>query len=188
MNWPRILSLFGVAYLAIFAQSRFAFVPGSLGAQLDLLPALIVYTGLTASLPVVTAVVIVSGFAYDSLCAHPLGFSLVALGAIGLSAHAARDILLRDDVWTQYLLGLAACAVAPLVTLGLLVGAGLEPLYGGWFAWRWLVSAALSAGFTPLCFRLFAKLDLALNYPPEPSAAFRPDREIDRGRDHHVPH
>jgi rod shape-determining protein MreD len=188
MNWPRILIILGVAYLAVFAQSRFAILRHTLGAQIDLLPALVVYTGLTCPIPTVTTVALLCGLSYDSLSAHPLGFSLLPLAAVGLAAHAARETLLRHNPWTQYLLGLAACGVVPLITLALLVLTGMDPLYRGWFAWRWGVSAALSAAFTPLCFCLFAKLDAALNYPAQPTLAFRPDREIDRGRDPHAHH
>jgi cell shape-determining protein MreD len=188
MNWPHILSILGMAYLAVFAESRFAFVRTLLGGQVDVLPALVIYTGLTAGLPTVTAVAVISGLWYDALSAHRLGMTMVPLAAAGLLAHASRGVVLRERAWTQFLLGTSACAAVPLGTLGLLIAAGEDPLYGGWFAWRWLVGAVLGGLFTPLFFRLFGLLNRSLNYPVEPSQAFRPDREIDRGREPHVHH
>jgi cell shape-determining protein MreD len=188
MNWPHALSILAVAYLAVFAESRFAFLRNTLGAQVDALPALVVYAGLSAGLPTVTVVAVISGLWYDALSAHPLGPTMVPLTAAGLMAHAARGMVLRRDAWTQFLLGAGACAGVPLVSVGLLIAAGEEPLYGGWFAWRWLVGAILGGALTPVFFRLFDLLHRALDYPLEPSQAFRPDREIDRGRDLHVHH
>ena len=148
MNWPRILSVLVVTYLAVFLQSRLVFLRQFAGAQVDLLPALLVYTGLSCSLPVVVAVAVIGGLWLDALAANPLGLSLIPLAAAGLLCHAYRDVILRDDLGTQLSLGFAASAGVPLVTLGLLIVAGAEPLYGGWFAWRWLVSAALGAALS----------------------------------------
>jgi len=188
MNWPRLVSILFVAYLAVFCQSHLVFVRHAIGAQVDALPSLLVYAGLTSSLPAVVATAVVSGLWVDCLSANPLGLSILPLALAGMLAHAFRAILLREDLGTQYLLGLAACASVPLLTLGLLIAAGQEPLFRGWFAWRWLASAAIGATSMPLFFRAFARLDRALNYRPEPSPGFRPDREIDRGRDTHAHH
>lgn len=188
VNWPRLFSILFVAYVAVFSQSHFALTRHAVGAQVDALPSLLVYTGLTAGLPAVVAAAVVSGLWVDCLSANPLGLSMIPLALTGLLSHAFRGILLREDFGTQYLMGLAASAAVPLLTLGLLVVAGEEPLYGGWFAWRWLAGAAIGGGFMPLFFTAFARLDRALNYRPEPSPGFRPDREIDRGRDAHAHH
>jgi rod shape-determining protein MreD len=188
MNWPRLLSILFVAYLVVFAQSHFGFVRHVIGAQVDALPSLLVFTGLTSSLPAVVVAAVASGLWLDCLSANPLGLSILPLALAGMVAHGFRSILLRDDFGTRYLLGLTASAAAPLVTLGLLFVAGEEPLYRGWFAWRWLAGAAIGAGFMPVFFIVFARLDQALNYVPEPSTGFRADREIDRGRDPHAHH
>lgn len=187
MNWPRIISVLVVAYLAVFLQSRLMFPRHWLGAQVDLLPALLVYTGLSCTLPAVVTVAVLGGIWFDALASNPLGLSMIPLASAGLICHAYRSILLREDLGTQLSLGFAASAGVPLATLGLLIVSGTDPLYGGWFVWRWLVSAALGAVFTPLFFQLFAGLDRALNYTAETTSSFRPDRQIDRGRDAHVP-
>jgi rod shape-determining protein MreD len=187
MNWPRIISVLVVAYVAVFAQSRFLFLRHTVGAQVDLLPALLVYAGLCCSLPLVVTAAVTGGLWLDALSANPLGVSMIPLAAAGLLCHAYRDVILRDDFGTQLSLGFAASAGVPLATLGLLILVGADPLYGGWFVWRWLVSAALGAAFTPLFFLLFSELDRALSYRPETTLSYRPDREIDRGRDAHVP-
>jgi len=188
MNWPHVLSVLAVAYLAVFAESRFSLFRTVLGGQVDILPSLLVYTGLTAGLPTVTVVAVVSGLWVDAWSAHPLGPTMVPLAGVGILAHAWRGVIVRGDLRTQFLLGAGACAAVPLVTLGLLIAAGESPLAGGWFAWRWLVAAVVGGALTPLFFRFFDMLHRALDYPLEPSPSFRPDREIDRGRDLHVHH
>ncbi len=188
MNWPRSITILVVAYVAVFLQSHVEVVRRVVGAQVDILPSLMVYAGLAASLPAVALVALVSGFWVDSLSANPLGLSVLPLLVAGMVAHVFRGVIFRGDVGMQYLLGLGASALVPLMTLGLLLAAGEDPLYGGWFAWRWVVGAALGGLFMPLFFGGFALLDGALNYRPESVSSFRPDREIDRGRDAHAHH
>lgn len=188
MNGLNLASILLVAYLVVFAESRISFLRVALGTQIDLLPPLLAYAGLTASLPTIAIVSIAAGFWFDSLSANPFGISIVPLALAGFAIHSFRGILVRRDLSIQYLAGLGAATGVPLATLTLLALAGETPLSGGWFAWRWLAGASLSAAFTPLFFALFERGQRLFSYQPEPSVAFRPDREIDRGRDPHAHH
>lgn len=188
MNWPNVLSILGVTYLVVFCQCRWPVLRNLIGTQIDLLPVLAVYTGFSCSLPTIALVTAVGGFWIDSLSANPFGISVLPLAATGLAVHGCRSMILREDYWVQFLAGLGACAAVPLLTLGLLVTTGQNPLWGGWFLWRWLAAAIVGAALTPPSFRLFANLEQAFNYQPEPTVSFRPDREIDRGRDPHADH
>ena len=55
MNWLNIIVILIVAWLIIFFQSVFTGFRDLVGAQFDLLPALMVYTSLTGGLPGVVA-------------------------------------------------------------------------------------------------------------------------------------
>ena len=58
MSWLNITVVLVVAWALIFLQSAFNSLRELLGAQIDLLPALMVYTGLSAGLSGITLVAI----------------------------------------------------------------------------------------------------------------------------------
>lgn len=188
MNWPHTVPLVLVTYLAVFCQSRWPVTRPWLGTQVDLLPVLAVYAGFSGGLPTIALVTVLGGFWLDSLSANPFGISVLPLVATGLAVHRCRTMILRDDLWTQFLVGLAACAGVPLFTLMLVAVAGEAPLSGGWYLWRWLAAAVVGGAFTPLVFSAFARIETLFSYQPEPSVSFRPDRQIARGRDPHAHH
>ena len=128
MNWLNITVILVVAWVLIFVQSAFNGLRELLGAQIDLLPALMVYTGLSAGLAGVTLVAIVGGLAFDALSANPLGISVLPLFLVGWVIHAKRDLIMREEVYAQRILGLAASVVAPVFTLLLLLSVGETPL------------------------------------------------------------
>jgi hypothetical protein len=173
-------------YVAVFAEAYLVWPRYWVGASVILVAPVMVYAGATSSLPVVCGAAAVGGLCLDSLSANPFGISVLPLASAGLGVHFLRGWVARLDTPMLWAMGAVASAGVPLLTLGLLVTRGEDPLFGGWFAWRWLVSAAVGAALTPGLFRLFAWLNRALNYQPEPSPGFRPDREIERGRDPHA--
>ncbi len=59
---------------------------------------------------------------------------------------------------------------------------GQEPLLGYWSLWQWAVMALGGAATTPFWFLALDRLNRALSYPVQTEPAFRPDREIKRGR------
>src|SRR5881394_3682549 len=162
MNWLNTIAILLIAFLAVFMESYFRGLRNLVGAQIDLLPALIVYASLSA------------------------GISTVALLAIGLILHSGRDLILREQRYAQFMLGLAASATAPLFTVLALLGLGAEPLLGWWSLWQWFVMALAGAAATPLCFRVFDRFKRAFTYQKRPEPSFRPDREIKRDRRPHL--
>ena len=186
MNWLNTVAILVAAFLAVFLESNYRGLRNLLGAQIDLLPALVVYASLSASISTVALLSTLSGLWFDSLSANPLGISVLPLFIIGFAIHYCRDLILREQLYAQVVLGAAASAAAPLFTLLSLFGAGAEPLVNWWSLWQWLVMACGGAAFTPVFFRLFDRLNRAFNYQPLPESSFRPDREIKRGRTPHV--
>ena len=182
MNWLNISVILVVAWVLIFVQSAFNSLRELLGAQIDLLPALMVYTALSARLAGVTLVAIVGGLAFDALSANPLGISVLPLFLVGWVIHAKRDLILREEVYAQRVLGLAASVVAPVFTLLLLLSVGETPLIAWRSLWQWMVMAAGGSFATPLFFLLFSRIHGSLNYPRMAEPSFRPDRQIVRSR------
>jgi rod shape-determining protein MreD len=186
MNWLNTIAVLLVAFLAVFLESYFRGLRNLLGAQIDLLPALVVYASLTADISTVALLATLGGLCFDSLSANPLGITVLPLFVIGFVIHSCRDLILREQRYAQFMLGLAASAAAPLFTLLSLLGVGDDPLLGWWSWWQWLVMALGGAVFTPVCFTLFHRLNRAFTYQPQLESSFRPDREIKRDRGPHV--
>ncbi|MDX1953816.1 MAG: hypothetical protein SFY81_16730 [Verrucomicrobiota bacterium] len=181
-TWLNIAALLVAAYLTVFMESTLDVVRNLTGAQFDLLPSLMVYVGMSYGFNTVLAVGTVSGVLYDSTSANPLGTSVLPLVLIGMLVLHNRDLLLRDQTYPQYVLGLAASIFAPIVIYLLLVGLGKPPGIGWYSLWQLAVMALIGGLFTPVWFYIFGKLDNALMYPSVPESAFRPDREIERGK------
>ena len=186
MNWLNTIAILLIAFLAVFLESYFRALRNVLGAQIDLLPALVVYAGLSAGISTVALLATLGGFWFDSLSTNPLGISVLPLFVIGFVLHHCRDLILREQLYAQFMLGLTASALAPVLTLLSLIGAGAEPLLSWWSLWQWVVMALGGAAFTPACFYLFERFNRAFIYPPQAQTSFRPDREIKRGRQPHV--
>ncbi len=182
MTWLSTLFILAAAFLAVFWEAAFAGVRQVAGAQVDLLPPLMVYAGLRVSLKSLGLVALLGGLCFDSLSANPLGISVLPLFMVGVAIYANRELILRDQPFAQFVLGLAASAAAPVLTLLLLLTTGHAPLLGWGTLWQLTVMSAGGAIATPVLFVLLGWLERALVHgrPPEPS--FRLDREIRRGR------
>lgn len=178
---PNILILLA-ALLAVFGQSVFTGLRSLLGAQVDLLPALMVYTALTASPFMMIALAVLGGLFFDTLSANPLGTSVLPLLVVGFLLQLRRDLLLREQVYAQYILGLLASAIAPMMAVLILLTLGKSPLLGWSSLWQWTVMSVGGAVATPMVFFLFDRLNHALGYQPVVETSFREDREIRRGR------
>ncbi len=182
MNFVDTLLILGAAFLAVFWEAAFSGLRVALGAQVDLLPSLMVYAGLRAELPAVALLAAWGGFCLDSLSATPLGISILPLFIAGLAVYSSRELVLRDQTYAQFLLGLAAAAGVPLMTLLLLLTTGHKPLLGWGTLWQLAVVTVGGALFTPPCFILFDWLHRSLAHGAATESSFRPDREIRRGR------
>jgi len=170
------------AFLAVFWESAFGGIRRVFGAQIDLLPALMVYAGLRTDLTRVCLVSVLGGLCFDSLSANPMGISVLPLFAAGLAIYVTRELILRDEAFAQFVLGLVASFVTPLLTLLLLLTTGHAPLLGWGSVWQLIVMSAGGAIATPVLFVLFDWLQRSLAHSRVTETCFRPDREIRRGR------
>jgi cell shape-determining protein MreD len=171
-----------MAFLAVYLEATLDVCRNWLGAQIDILPVLMVYTALTASFGMVIGLALAGGLWFDSLSANPLGLSVMPLFIVGLLIYAQRDLILREQSFAQIAIGLAAGLLVPALSLLLLLTTRATPLLGWATVWQ-LIVMSLSAGvLTPACFWAFGSLQRALNYRPLNQTSFRADREIRRGR------
>jgi hypothetical protein len=182
MNALNFSLLLAVAFLAVFLQSAVTALRNGLGAQVDLLPALVAYAAMTGNVTIIATLAVCGGLWFDSLSANPLGLSVVPLFALGLLVHYRRELILRDQRYAQFWVGFAVSLAAPLLALLMLYTLGQNPLTGWATLWQLLVMALGGGVATPGFFWLFDRLDRALSFQALPESAYRPDREIKRGR------
>jgi cell shape-determining protein MreD len=182
MSWLNTLFIVAAAFLAVFWEAAFPGVRNVLGAQIDLLPPIIVYAALCSRLSTVCLVALFGGLCFDSLSVNPLGVSVLPLFAVGFVIHLWRDLILRDQSFAQVVLGLAAGIACPVLTLLLLLTTGRPPQLGWGTLWQLIVMSLGSGLVTPVFFFLFEWLHNTLVHAPTFESSFRPDREIRRGR------
>ena len=182
MNALNSILVLAAIVLAVFWEAAFHGIRNLFGAQVDLLPALIVFASLSTGLTVLSLAALLGGLLFDTLSANPLGVSVLPLYLVGLAIYSQRDLILRDQLLAQFVLGLAASALVPVLTLLLLLTLGHTPLLGWGSLWQWLVMSVGGGIATPVVFQLFDLLDRALNYRRWTEPSFRQDREIRRGR------
>ncbi len=182
MNWLHSILVLAAAFLAVFLEATIDLPRHLFGAQIDLLPALMVYTALTSGFATIALLAVCGGLWFDSLSLNPLGASVLPLLVIGAVIYRSRGLLLREHAFAQAVLGVSAAAFQPLGTLFVLLNLGSAPLLGWISLWQWLVMALAGGIVTPLCFSLFDRLHHAFDHPRAAQTSFRPDREIIRGR------
>ena len=181
MNWLAYTFILVAIYLVVFAESM---LMGSrfLGAQVDLLPGLIVYAALSFPPVAIVSITFFGGLLYDSLSANPLGTSLLPLLCIGMVVFRNQEFLLRQHAYAQFVLGCAASLMAPVLGIFILLGMGQQPLLGTGTLWQLVIMSFAGGLTTPVWFWIFGRLSGALHYPVEVESSFRQDREIARGR------
>ena len=182
MTWLKNIFVLGGAFLAVFWEAAFPGLRHLLGAQIDLLPPLMVYAALATNFGTVCLTAACGGLWFDSLSANPLGISVVPLLVVGVTIYSVRDVILRHQAFAQFALGLIASGTVPLLTLGLLLTAGHPPLLGWGTLWQLIVMTLGGAAATPIIFILFEWLERAFTHDRVVQTSFRPDREIRRGR------
>jgi cell shape-determining protein MreD len=148
----------------------------------DLLPALMVYAALNADIATVSLLAVMGGLWFDALSANPLGVSILPLFFIGFVIWQQRELILRELPFAQLVLGAMASALAPGLSVLLLLTLGAQPLLGWGSLWQWLVMITGGAVATPVIFVLFDWCQHALGYQPRLESSFRPDREIQRDK------
>jgi cell shape-determining protein MreD len=182
MNFFQTILILAFAFLAVFGEATLGAPRNFLGAQIDLLPALMIYTALNAGLPTLALLAVLGGLWFDTLSANPLGITILPLLAVGFPVYLRRDLILRDSPFAQFVLGAAASAVAPALTLLMLLSGSVETLIGWGTLWQWLVITAGGAAATPIIFALAGWCHRTLGYQVRAETSFRLDREIRRGR------
>jgi rod shape-determining protein MreD len=181
-NWIALLVFVTTGYALSFAEGRVTTLRDLTGAQVDLLPGMMVYAAMAFRMEIVLGCAALFGLFYDSLSANMLGTSFVALAAVGLGASRFRELLLSEQFMTHWILGVIASAVAPVIALIVLNLCGLQPLIGFGSLWQWTVMMAGGGLVTPLWFKFFNRLDDASRFKEVPEFAFRQDRQIARGK------
>ncbi len=182
MNPINSILILLATFVAVYLEASFNGVRHLFGAQIDLLPPLIVYASLSTNLVTLALLAVLGGLWFDSLSANPLGVSMLPLLLIALAINRQRGLILREQLFAQLILGLSASAVAPALTLVLLLSIGENPLLGWASLWQWVLMSLGGALLTPVCFHLFDIFNRALSYRPRGETSFRADREIKRGR------
>ena len=182
MNLFRTILILAAAFLAVFGEAMFPVLRHWLGAQVDVLPVLMVYAALNTDLATISLLAVLGGLWFDALSANPFGASILPLFAVGVPICLRRDLILRELPFAQIVLGAAASAAVPALCVLLLLTGGQEPLLGWGSLWQWLVMTAGGAVATPVIFALFDWCHHALGYQPQTETSFRPDREIRRDR------
>jgi rod shape-determining protein MreD len=178
MNFFQTVLILSFAFLAVFCETTLSAPRHWLGAQVDLLPVLMVYTALNADIVTMTLLAVLGGLWFDSFSANPLGITILPLFTVGFSIYLRRELILRDLSFAQLVLGAAASAVVPALTVLLLLNGGKQPLIGWGSLWQWVVMTAGGAAATPVIFALFEWCGRALGHRPHTEMGFRPDREI----------
>ena len=182
MSPLRTILILAAAFLAVFWQSAFHGLRQILGAQIDLLPGLMVYAGLFTGLGTVSALSILGGLWSDALSANPLGISILPLFLVGFVLFLCNEVVLKHSTFAQVLLGAGAGSLVPLLTLLFLLTLGHAPLVGWITLWQLVIMAAGGAVATPVIFAIFSWLEGNLLHTHPPESSFRADREIRRGR------
>lgn len=182
MNLLKSIIILAAAFVAVFLQTVVSVPRNFLGAQIDLLPAIVVYASLSSDLITVSLVAVLGGLWFDALSVNPLGISILPLFVVAFFIYPRRGLIMRDQFYARFVLGLGASALVPLLTLLLLLSTHHAPPVGWGTLWVLVVMSAGGGLLTPVCFGLFDMLTRALSYLPAAESSFRPDREIRRGR------
>lgn len=181
-NGVMLLVFLLTGYFMVFAQARLTWFRDLTGAQVDVLPGMIVYAAMAFPLGTVMLCAGVFGLLYDSCSMNVLGTSFVTLALIGFAASRYRELLLSEHFTTHWVLGLIASAMAPIIAYFMLRLMDFKPLVAWGSAWHWAIMTAGGGAVTPVWFRVFNRLDESLRYKEIPESVFRQDRQIARGR------
>ena len=178
MNVFNTILVLAAAFLAVFGETVFSAPRHLFGAQIDLLPALMIYAALNTNVVSVSILAVAGGLWFDALSANPLGVTILPLFAIGFPICVQREFILRELPFAQLFLGALASALVPIFTILILLSGGNEPLIGWGSLWQWMVMTAGGGAATPVIFALFEWCGRTLGYKAQTEMGFRPDREI----------
>ena len=182
MNHLPVVLLGVVLWLAVFAPTQFPVLHSWIGVPLNGVPALLVYTALTHSSVLTTAVSVVAALWLDSLSASRFGVSVLPMFLFAFFIQIRSHLILREQRFAQFWLGCAGGVFVPFATAGLLQLGQRQPAFTQGTVWQLFVLGLTNGLLCPLTFRLFDQLNRAFNYQPVEPSSFRSDRQIVRGR------
>src|SRR5882724_10021596 len=162
MNPLNFILILAATFLAVFVQSAFHGLHHLLGAQINLLPALIVCASRRVGMTTMIGVAALGGLCFDALSENPLGISVLPLFIAGFIICWKSELILRDQAYAQLVIGFFASATVPVMTLLLLLTAGHTPLLGWGSLWQWVVLTVGGSVATPILFKLFDWLERSL--------------------------
>jgi cell shape-determining protein MreD len=182
MNWLKSMIILAAAFVAVFLEAVCREPRQFLGAQIDLLPAIVIYASLSADIVTITLVAVLGGLWFDALSMNPLGVSILPLFIAAFMVYPRRVLILRDQYYARFVLGLGASLAVPILQLLLLLTMRANPVVGWGTPWQLLVMGIGGGLLTPPCFWLLDLLVQMLTYRPAVESSFRDDRQIRRGR------
>ncbi|MCF7668833.1 MAG: rod shape-determining protein MreD [Verrucomicrobia bacterium] len=182
MNGILTIILILACMLSVFWEASNGIIRQFSGTQIDILPVIMVYSGLFAGRRTVCLTALSGGLLFDSMSANPLGVNVLSLFLVGWVVSMGKDTLLKEDVFTQCFLGFLAGLANPIISLLILMSAGNIPLLGWESLWQLFIMAVASAAATPLLFLVFDKMRKVFCYQTTTQSSFRSDREIIRKR------
>jgi hypothetical protein len=154
------------ALFGVFLEATLTIPRDLLGAQVNPLPALMVYAALQSNVATLTLLAICGSLWQRSLSADPLGIALLPLFMVGIFIEYNRRQFARRERFVRFALGTAASASVSLLTLFLLLTLGHKPLLNGFTLWQWLVMAIGGGLLTLLIFPLLGRLREILSDKP----------------------
>lgn len=173
------------AIVAVFISTQFYMFRSLVGVPVNLLPGLIVYTALRSHITGLFIISAFTGLLTDSLSASPLGTSILPLMMTGFLVQLKKDWLLSSQVFAQFILGLLAGALIPLLDVTLVFMMLPEsmnpPVLSGSFLWQWLALISTSGLMTPVVFKVLDAIRISLTSSPMQS--YGRHKEISRDID-----
>lgn len=182
MNWAFPIPLFIAGWLAAFAPTQFVVLRDLLGAPVWLGPALLVYAAFSHGLSTTSLFAVLIGLFTDSLSGSRLGLGAVMPFAAGFLLSTRQHLLLRNQRYAQFWLGLGAGIALPLGHGLLLAAAHAEPALGWHSPRQLLVLGLLNGAACPAFFWGFDRLRQSLEHPAAPTSFQAGLREMKRGR------
>ena len=170
MNWFHAISILLAALIGVFLEATVTLPRDLLGAQINPLPALVVYAALHSNLATLMLLVICGSLWQSSLSADPLGIALLPMFLVGAFIEFNRKQFARRERFVRFTLGTAASASVPLLTLFLLLTTGHEPILNWFSLWQWLVMAAGGGLLTLLTFLVLDWFKGVLSHNPKKRA------------------
>jgi len=167
MNWFHTISILLTALIGVFLEAAVTLPRDLLGAQINPLPALVVYAALRSNLTTLTLLAICGSLWQSSLSADPLGIALLPLFLVGAFIEFNRNQFAQRERFVRFTLGAAASASVPLLTLFLLLTAGKEPMLKWFSLWQWLMMTVWGGLLTLLTFLVLDWLKGVLSHNPK---------------------